>query len=574
MTQKKKELKAKVKKFNDGLSFKLYSHFDRPYSLYYRISLGNKKFKIVEKSQDVIKAKREKILSILNDKEEIIKHSFYPFIAYDIVERHNSKINKMKYDKQYYEKKIEETTGTEEIQKLKIELNNSQTGGIKKPRPIRYSAHFDGFIYSYYAKQLAELYEKKVQKYEIENEVLAYRKTPDDESSHRHDNANMAKEVFDEIRKRKNNCVALAFDIKGFFDCIDHKKLKQEWINVLKESDKFTAEDLDDLNNGNLPKDHYNIYKSLTNYCYVDMQDLCVYFKKYKKEKCSKDCGKCKRPKLPKLMFEEANDFHVFRKWAKAESKDKHVVLKKNKGLFKDEKEINGRNYVDPFGIPQGSPMSALLSNIYMLPFDKEMKELADRINGHYRRYCDDIMFICLPEYKNEVNKTIRDAIKSRGEHLIIHPIIDGYKYSKSQCYDFTDKNIKKQPLQYLGFEFDGEKTKIRKSSLARYYRKSKRAVIATYINARKRLIFLYKNNGLVIQEKHKKLYREDLYRKYTHIGKRNFIYYAKRSFNSIKDEAIQAQIKTHFERINKLIEFYDKKIEKTCMLLEKSKRK
>ena len=46
------------------------------------------------------------------------------------------------------------------------------------------------------------------------------------------------------------------------------------------------------------------------------------------------------------------------------------------------------------FGIPQGSPISALLSNIYMLNFDIEMKDYVATLGGEYFRYCDDMLFI------------------------------------------------------------------------------------------------------------------------------------------------------------------------------------
>lgn len=58
------------------------------------------------------------------------------------------------------------------------------------------------------------------------------------------------------------NCVVLAFDISSFYDCIDHKNLKNEWASL--------------LNKEGLPSNHYNLFKSLTNYCFVDMKEICI----------------------------------------------------------------------------------------------------------------------------------------------------------------------------------------------------------------------------------------------------------------------------------------------------------
>jgi hypothetical protein len=46
----------------------------------------------------------------------------------------------------------------------------------------------------------------------------------------------------------------------------------------------------------------------------------------------------------------------------------------------------------DPFGIPQGTPISAALSNAYMMPLDKRIVEARGSVGGLYRRYSDDIL--------------------------------------------------------------------------------------------------------------------------------------------------------------------------------------
>ena len=62
-------------------------------------------------------------------------------------------------------------------------------------------------------------------------------------------------------------------------------------------------------------------------------------------------------------------------------------------------------------GIPQGTPISALLSNIYMLDFDVKLKNFLDKTNSSYYRYCDDILIIT-PEMNTEkIEKEIYDLI-------------------------------------------------------------------------------------------------------------------------------------------------------------------
>ena len=542
--QQKIKIIQQVQKEIPTFNLKSFAHFDRPFTLVRYITKVNSKtkstYKISPDAQKKIKQHIESLRNYLSSPDKIATHAFYPFIAFDIKERRANIINKIKY----YEKKSKELSGPELESCNKI-LKNLKEKGIIKKRPIRYAAHIDGYIYSYYAKLLYEKYEQKLKELNLGPEILAYRTLPkiyikDSEISP--NNCTMAREIFEHIKKRKNNCYALAFDIHSFYDYIDHAKLYQEWTKV--------------LNTDKLPADHLNIYRSLTKYCFIDLKEICYYINK---NKCTSDaCSKCNKKiykQIPKILFYNAKQFRTFKKWYKETYKNtEHKKFHKNPGL----------NDKFPYGIPQGTSMSALLSNIYMIPFDVNMKNLAEEVNGIYRRYCDDIMFICPHDetIKKYVIEKIQEYILERGNSLSIHPIEAWDDYSKSQCYDFTNiKKIMANPLQYLGFYFNGEQVRIREASLARYLRKSKRAVSAMKLNAKKKLKNMHKK-GIVLQDKHKKLYRRLLYERYTYLGKRNFISYVLRTFDKVFDTAVlKHQIHNHKKRLDNLIKQADSEL-------------
>jgi hypothetical protein len=51
----------------------------------------------------------------------------------------------------------------------------------------------------------------------------------------------------------------LAIDLKSFFSTLDHKILKDQWCKILNEKE--------------LPKDHYRVFKACTNFKYVLLDD-------------------------------------------------------------------------------------------------------------------------------------------------------------------------------------------------------------------------------------------------------------------------------------------------------------
>lgn len=393
-----------------------------------------------------------------------------------------------------------------------------------KIRPICFASHKDSLIFGYYSYILNKKYEDYIIKNNFSACVLAYR---DDLKK---SNIQFAKEVFD-YTKSKGVCTAIALDIKGYFDHIDHIILKEKWAKIL---------------GGNLPDDQYKIYKVLTKYSYVNKTSL---FKKY-----NIDFQKIQKAKkinnLLELINEGKKDF------------EKYNILRRDKLIVVNNKIKKGSNRFA--GIPQGSALSALLSNIYLIDYDKIFHEKSIQENFIYRRYCDDILIICDTAKADELRKFAVDKIKEdyyltiqdkKIETIDFRPnskgIIRAFRRDKKTNISVETSSLNEQKyyknLQYLGFEFNGQKIYIRPSSLSRYFRKMKSRIAKTVAMA-------YSPSG-----KSNKIFKEQLFHRYTHLGKRNFLKYAynasKEKYQNSKKEwkegmnspSIRKQLRRHF---------------------------
>ena len=164
-----------------------------------------------------------------------------------------------------------------------------------KPRGICFASHLDSQIYSYYSENLSKKYNTLITKHNLTRVVTAYRKIKKDNSKSGKCNIDFANEVFTYIRKRscvKKNQVVIAFDIKGFFDNLNHKKLKEAWSLAINKP---------------LPDDHYQVFKNITNFSFIKEEKLFNLFKdrivverfidSYKKEKT------LKKKKVDKIKY-------------------------------------------------------------------------------------------------------------------------------------------------------------------------------------------------------------------------------------------------------------------------------
>lgn len=377
---------------------------------------------------------------------------------------------------------------------LSFDLKKRRIKKDDKSRPIRYASHLDGYIFSYYAKILSERYEQRILQSELHEVVLAYRLK-------RGNNIDFAREAFGHIIQLRE-CVALGFDISSFFDSIDHRHLKQQWNSVIGVT--------------SLPPDHYAVFKALTKYAFAN-RDACYERLGYSNSRIKKGGRIC-----------SIEDFRT-----KIRSSDSSLI------------EVNRKKH----GIPQGSALSAVLANIYMMPFDVQMNQLARKFGGVYRRYSDDILFVVPTAFENEIRETVRRGLADLGGNLMIQ---DDKTLATHFVIRSDDKIVlrdKDRPFQYLGFTFDGERLLIREQTLARYWRRVKRGVEKAKKDSK----------GAGSRRRTQKLFRRKLFRRFTHLGRRNFISYAKRASEnqaglSYKESSTWKQVNKHWRKLEILI--------------------
>jgi hypothetical protein len=209
-------------------------------------------------------------------------------------------------------------------------------------------------------------------------------------------------------------------------------------------------------------------------------------------------------------------------------------------------------------GIPQGSPISALLSNIYMFEFDKAMHAAATACGGLYRRYCDDIMLIVPPEHAAAVEAVAMNFIQLLKLNI---------NSDKTNIVNFpqsvTQPALNGEELQYLGFVFDGTAKRIRNTSLLRYYSKMRRGVHLAKQTQRK-----YNRKETKQGRPLTPLRKRQLHVKYSYLAKRrvyripgksantkeNFITYAIRAADKMQAPEIKKQIRNHWPKLQKEI--------------------
>lgn len=451
-------------------------------------------------------------LSYSSSEVDVAKHAFLPLVHTTIKERRF--------------KVVDAVTG----KRAHRIMEGGRSKSTAKKRQIYYATHLDAQIYSYYSnKVIGPKYENLLRGTEGLSEcVVAYRRLALPSGANK-SNIHFAHEVFEHI-KGTDECVAMAFDISKFFDSLDHKLLKRMWCKVIGES--------------TLPKDHFNLFKSLTRFSFIEMRDVMsvkgiTHAKELRRRKSSSFCA-------------SLSDFR------------KEFV---DTGLIQKNPFRNADGKAQ--GIPQGTPISAMLANLYLYEFDKKVLDMVKGSSvGLYRRYSDDLVVVCSQGEAKTIERQIVSEIdeickllihpKKSKRHLFKRNTAEDGRMIVSEILDDGSK-VTGSPLQYLGFEFDGNRALLKSSSLAKYYRKMKRGVRIRAWRA------------LVGKEKQKKapgtdakLWKKKVYLGYSHLGRNrkrgNYLTYAFRAAEIMNEPAIRHQVSRSWDILQAHIKKYEAK--------------
>lgn len=385
------------------------------------------------------------------------------------------------------------------LNKQKFNKYNKDKGIVPKERDFCYSAHIDRYIFQFYGFKLNQFYNLRLDEDGVNEAVIAYRNNLGKSNIH------FAKQAINFIREL-GDCYIIVGDFTDFFGSLDHSYLKGMLKSLLETKE--------------LPPDYYAVFKNVTKFSTWDIGTILEL------------------NGLP-------NSIGGIRKLNKLE-----------KALSLEQFKANKKKYVFPhdknYGIPQGSAISAVLSNIYMMEFDKLIFGYVSSRNGLYMRYSDDIIIV-LPKEKEDVFKEQFDYIKSIINlipNLVMQP-------DKTKIFEYNNKQIicynelvldgirnSKNSLDYLGFSFDGKVVTIRDKTLSKYHYRMNR-----------KLKTIIKNDGF--SNKGNKISCKEVYRLYSIKGadkrKGNFITYVQRAERIFGNgEAINRGTKNHMQKIRK----------------------
>lgn len=336
---------------------------------------------------------------------------------------------------------------------------------VVKERDIMHASHRDACIFAKYSAELTLKLDQFYCVNGLNDAVIAYR-------SLGKSNYHFA-EIAQAFVRQHPFVEAMCFDVTGFFDNIEHGRLKRRLKSILGVEE--------------LPVDWYRVFRAASRYSSVKRGDLENHplFEKRMKQRSAE---------RPLATIQEL--------------KEEGIPIQMNK---------------TGIGVPQGTPISASFSNLYLVDFDRMMKARADEVGALYQRYSDDILVICLPEHANELANAVAGGLNAESLELQ-HTKTLRQSIDSSSDIDF----------QYLGYQLGRKGALIRPGSLSRQWRSLKRSMRRSKRKAAQ-LSALGKKDAI---------FTKKLRRRFTHAGIKNFLDYANRSSSELGSSAMRQQVK------------------------------
>lgn len=340
-------------------------------------------------------------------------------------------------------------------------------GFYKKDRDIFYASHLDNCIYQRYAYLINKAYLEYINAHDFAQAVAGYR------SDLGLSNIDFAKQVFDFIQQQTEDVVIIRGDFYDFFNSLNHDYLKNKLCRVLGTK---------------LPADYYAVFRSVIQYDYVNYTEVLEEFV-YTRHKTDAKKDLNKRDSITSI-----NAFHQFKK---------HHIFSHSGGT----------------GIPQGVAISPILSNVYMIDFDKTVNRIVKLLDGMYLRYSDDFIIIIpihntistttstpsdslhiLEKAGQYINMLLDEIIKTdiglnlnldkthcmvlqQNQHQLyaIDNIIEKYLpgFSEISPYICNDPCY----LDFLGFRFDGKNIKVHPHIITNYYKRLRQKALTIVKN-------------------------------------------------------------------------------------------
>lgn len=314
---------------------------------------------------------------------------------------------------------------------------------VPKSRKITLPSHHDALTYRYYGTALNHIYSDYAIAHQINDVAVAYRER---QSGVRRSNITTAKEVFDYTTSLKKSWI-IKGDFHHFFNTLDHEYLANNLKKVL---------------GGDLPKDWSRMLRSITQYQSIGRKTL---------ERQLEDAQ-------VKIAYRLHNSNGV-RTRAYVRNLQEFGQLIKHKQV-----RLSGKNRV---GIPQGTAVSAVLANVYMINFDEWLSTYCEKIGGLYRRYSDDFIIVLPQEQlskkfvENFETEIIQRSQSTLG--LTIEPTktkLFSYNQDTHSVLLYDIQNVaesKPGKIDYLGFVFDGVSVSMRPKSIYKFIYRGRRTI-------------------------------------------------------------------------------------------------